>query len=141
MPTPPVEPAPQIAAPVAPVTPAPLAPAPSEIAVSAPAPAPPPPAQAKSDPNAEYAARVKAAVQAALVFPAAAAALDFKGRARVEFKLRDRVPSQAHLLISSGMGLTDRAALQSVEVAQYPPPPTGLQGKEGTYQVWVEFNH
>jgi protein TonB len=141
--TPPAsEPVPQVATPVAPVTPAPLAAAPSPIAPPAAAPSPPPPpATSKSDPNAEYAAKVKAAVQAALIFPPAAAAMDFQGRAHVEFKLRDRVPGGARILSSSGMGLTDRAALQSVEAAQYPVPPKELQGKEATYQVWVEFHH
>jgi protein TonB len=140
--TPPApEPVPQVATPVAPATPAPLAAAPSPIAPPAAAPPPPPQAASKSDPNAEYAAKVKAAVQAALIFPPAAAAMDFQGRARVEFKLRDRAPSQARILVSSGMGLTDRAALQSVEAAKYPPPPQALAGQEKTYEVWVEFHH
>lgn len=110
---------------------------PTEVAPLAP---PPSTVTAKSDVSAEYLARVKAAVQTALIFPPAAAALNFRGRARVEFHLRDGTPSQAHILASSGMGLTDRAALQSVEKALYPPPPGSLQGRDETYQIWVEFH-
>ncbi len=112
--------------------------------VPAPAIAPPPamavPATTHSGPSAEYLAKVKAAVQAAAVYPPAAMELNFRGRTRVEFKLRDGVASQANIITGSGMGLVDRAALQSVRVAVYPPPPAAAQGKEETYQVWVEFN-
>ena len=89
---------------------------------------------------ASYTGKVKAAVQAAVVYPPAAIALGFRGRARVEFKLRDGVPSQANVIAASGMGLVDRAALQSVQTANYPAPPPSLRGKEETYQLWVEFN-
>ena len=104
--------------------------------------APPPPApnvSGKSDRNAEYAAKVRAAVQAAVVYPPAAAALHFAGRVRVEFHLRDSVAGQARVLIASGIGMIDRAALQSVQNARYPEPPADLQGRDLTYQVWVDF--
>lgn len=118
-------------------------PLPASTAVEAPAVAKPPRVSSALpvvDPREEYNAKVKVAVQAALVYPPAAAALNFRGRARVEFKLRDGVSSQARILASSGMGLTDRAALQSVQGAAYPLPPAALRGKEETYQVWIEFN-
>jgi protein TonB len=115
--------------------------APSVFAApAAPAPAPTPSVPGPVDPSAEYIAKVKAAVQAAVVYPPAAAALGFRGRTRVEFRLRDGVSSQARVLMGSGMGLIDRAALQSVQAAAYPAPPADLQGKEHSYQVWVEFN-
>ena len=102
-------------------------------------PAPPPPAGNKDAPNAEYAAKVKAAVQAAVVYPPAAAALHFSGRVRVEFHLRDGVAGQARIVTPSGVGMIDRAALQSVQNARYPEAPPDMQGKDHVYQVWVEF--
>jgi protein TonB len=106
------------------------------------APSPPPPApnvSGKSDRNAEYAAKVRAAVQAAVVYPPAAASLHFTGRVRVEFHLRDGVAGQARVLIASGIGMIDRAALQSVQNAHYPDPPADMHGSDLTYQVWVDF--
>ncbi|HEY4318555.1 MAG TPA: TonB family protein [Herbaspirillum sp.] len=104
--------------------------------------APPPPARntsGKTDRNAEYAAKVRAAVQAAVVYPPAAASLHFSGRVRVEFHLRDGAASQARVLIPSGIGMIDRAALQSVQNAAYPAPPAELRGSDLLYQVWVDF--
>lgn len=129
----------------APSIPMPTALAPSAFSEPASMPAPPspptpPPATtAKADVSAEYAARIRAAVQAAVAYPPAAAALRFAGRVRVEFHLRDAAPSQARVMISSTIGMIDRAALQSVQNAQYPQPPAELQGSDKVYQVWVEF--
>jgi len=106
------------------------------------APPPPPPPQntsGKTDRNVEYAAKVRAAVQAATVYPPAASSLGFSGRVRVEFHLRDAVAGQAKIIVPSGIGMIDRAALQSVQDARYPEPPANLQGSDLTYQVWVDF--
>jgi len=106
-------------------------------------PQPPPPplpsTAGKPDPALEYAARVRAAVQAAVVYPPAAASMNFGGRARVEFLLRDGVPSHVRISQGSGLGMIDRAALKSVQDAIFPPPPPSMQGKDLNYQVWVEF--
>lgn len=125
-----------------PVAPLPVAQAPTTFTEPVSPPPPPPPAPAASgraDPSAEYAAKVRAAVQAAVAYPAAAAALHFAGRVRLEFHLRDTVPSQARVVVSSGIGMIDRAALQSVQSAQYPEPPPDMRGSDRLYQVWVEF--
>lgn len=105
-------------------------------------PTPPPPATVASnaDLNAEYAAKVHAAVQAAHYYPPAAVSLHYSGRVRVEFHLRDGVPSEIRLLAASGFGLIDRAALQAVQNAKYPEPPAEIKGTNNIYQVWVEFN-
>jgi len=105
----------------------------------APPPAPPvvsPPAPAV-DPALAYNMKLAAAVQAAFVVPGPASALGFKGRARVEFHLRDGVASNAKIIQPSGLGAVDRAALKAVEVAAFPAPPAALAGKEGVYQIWV----
>jgi protein TonB len=131
----------QEALPIAP-EPAPVAAATvfSEPAPKTPSPPAPPVATVgKVDPNLEYMVKVRAAVHAAYSYPPAAAAMHFSGRVRVEFHLRDAVPSQARVLVSSGVGFIDRAALQEVEVAGYPEPPAELRGHDNVYQTWVDF--
>ncbi|MDB5991669.1 MAG: TonB family protein [Herbaspirillum sp.] len=111
--------------------------------VAPPSPPPPPaapPATAKADPSPEYAAKVRAAVLAAVYYPPAAAALHYTGRVRVEFHLRDAVPGAARILSGSGIGMIDRAALQTVQNAHYPEPPAEMRGSDRLYQVWVEFS-
>ena len=106
-------------------------------------PAPPPtpePVVGKAEPSVEYAAKVHAAVQAAHFYPPAAVSLHFTGRVRVEFHLRDVTVSEIRLLVASGIGMIDRAALQAVQNAKYPEPPPEIQGTDHVYQVWVEFN-
>ena len=121
---------------------APVAPTPQAVATPTAFTAPPPPARVTAptpsvDPALAYNAKLAAAVQAAFSVPAAAAALNFKGRTRVEFALRDGVVSAIRVLQSSGLGAADRAAIKAVETASFPAPPPSLQGKDGSYQIWV----
>jgi len=106
-------------------------------APSAPPPAVVTPAAPVVDPALAYNFKLAAAVQTAFVVPGPASALGFKGRARVEFHLRDGVASNAKILQPSGLGAVDRAALKAVEAAAFPPPPPALAGKDGVYQIWV----
>jgi protein TonB len=89
--------------------------------------------------EAEFALRLKAAIQAAVVYPAAARNMGFSGRARVEFQFRDGAIDHLKIIQSSGSGLIDQAALASVGNAVLPPIPDSLKGREMTYQVTVEF--
>jgi len=125
-----------------PVTPVPVVETPTAFTepVKPPPPPPPPAVSGRPDPSLEYAAKVRAAVQAAVFYPPAAAALHFAGRVRLEFHLQDGIPGEAHVLVGSGMGIIDRAALQSVRSAHYPEPPADMRGADRVYQVWVEFN-
>jgi len=138
VPTPPALPAPAEAAALPileEVAPPPPMSAPSNAAPTA------PPHQATApaaDPTPAYNAKLAAAVQAVFQLPSVARELGFKGRARVQFKLRDGVISSVELVQSSGLSMVDRAALKAVQVASYPVPPPLLQGKEGQYQIWVE---
>ncbi len=128
---------------VVPEEPKPVVPQVAEAQVNTftePAPPPPQPVVAKAEPSAEYAAKVHAAVQAAHYYPPAAVSLHFSGRVRVEFHLRDVTVSGVKLLVASGIGMIDRAALQAVQNARYPEPPPEIQGTDHVYQVWVEFN-
>lgn len=103
-------------------------------------PPPPPNVDQNAAAMATYAAQIRAAVQDALIYPSAAQAMNYSGRVRVEFGLKDQQPSGLKVLISSKIGLFDRAALAAVSAARYPAPPTALAGQQKTYQVWVEFN-
>lgn len=127
---PPEEPAPPVVAkPTAFSAPAHLPQPPAAAPVNPPAPV--------ADPALAYNVKLAAAVQAAFVVPGPAAALGFKGRARVEFHLRDGIVSNAKVVQASGLGAVDRAALKAVEMASFPVPPPALVGKEGVYQIWV----
>ena len=113
------------------------------VAIAAPPPVvrveppPPPPPPDNADIARSYNAKLSAAVQAAFVVPSAARNLSFKGRARIEFGLRDGVVSAIRVVQSSGLGVVDRAAVTAVESAAFPSPPPALQGRDGVYQIWV----
>ncbi|MBV8380553.1 MAG: energy transducer TonB [Paucibacter sp.] len=143
-PAPPPEPTPEPApAPTpAPVLAPSLPPAPpaAAIPVAAPTPPPMPPAPAPAGPTPEYRARVYAAAQAAFVYPAAAAAVGFKGRTRINFTLHGTTPVNVHVVVGSGMGLVDRAAVHSVESGNYPPPPPELKGTDVNFELWVDLD-
>lgn len=106
-----------------------------------PVPTPPAPAPrpAEADVLADYTAKIRTAVQTALVFPKAADALGYTGRTRVAFRLYQGRQEGARVVVSSGVGMFDRAALQAVREATYPQPPEALRGEARLFQVWVEF--
>ena len=105
----------------------------------APPPPPPPPASGPSDKELEFAARVKAAIQAAVVYPMAAKQMGYRGKAMVEFIYRDGGVMQTHVVQSSGMVMIDNAALAAVSAARFPTPPDSLKGKDVPYRVTVLF--
>jgi periplasmic protein TonB len=96
------------------------------------------PVAAMVDPAIAYNVELTKAVQAAFKVPGSAAALGFKGRARIGFTLLDGTVSAITLILSSTLGAVDRAALNAVEKAEYPAAPEGLQGMQGIYEIWVE---
>ena len=149
-PRPKIKPVPQVVHPRPLPTPAPppirhiATPTVEDSPVALPAP-PPPPAQPipqldrTAEREAEFASKVKAAIQAAVVYPAAARNMGYRGKARVEFTLRDGVPHQAHIIQGSGIGMIDNAALAAVANARYPMTPESIKGKDIPYQVTVFF--
>ncbi len=150
----PLQPPPAIVPPVAqpvekPVPNVPIAaadPAPSQTPVDSPIVAvpPPPPPQPPLTSNAaleaEFAARLRAAIQAAVVYPPAARFMGLKGRARVEFIYRDGSPRQRRILLSSGNGIIDQAALAAVSSAIFPQAPELMRGRDYQYQIAVNFD-
>lgn len=62
------------------------------------------------------------------------------GRTRVSFDYRDGAISDARVVVSSGVGLLDRAALAAVRDAVCPKPESAFAGKTRSEQLWVTFN-
>lgn len=125
-------------------TPEPPTPAPTPTdspIVETPPPPPPAPAPSSSiDKEIEFAARLKAAIQAAVAYPPAARSMGFRGKTRVEFVFRDGSTHQVRVIQGSGIGIIDNAALAAVANANYPQAPETLKGKDMLYQVTVTFD-
>jgi periplasmic protein TonB len=83
---------------------------------------------------------LRAAIQAALHYPESARMAGMSGRTRVAFRYRDGVVSNVSVVVSSGMGLLDRAAVAAVRDAAYPKPEPAFVGKTLSEQLWVTFN-
>ncbi len=86
-----------------------------------------------------YEGRLRAAIQAALHYPPAAAMMGSDGRARVAFAIRDARPDAIRLVRGTGSPQLDLAALAAVRQAAYPSPPAAIAGREMAMLVWVEF--
>lgn len=108
----------------------------------APHPSPPPPAAAPAPAAAtpSFEGELRAAIQAALRYPEAARMAGMAGHTRVAFKYRDGTVTDVKVVISSGIGLLDRAALAAVRDANYPKPEAAWVGKTLSEQLWVTFN-
>jgi periplasmic protein TonB len=125
-----------------PVTPPPAPiPAPNTAPAQSAAPAEPAPAPATAParPDASFEAALRAAIEAALRYPESARMEGITGRTLVGFVYRNGAVSDIHVVVSSGMGLLDHAALAAVRDAVCPPPPHGLEGKSLPEQLWVDF--
>ena len=88
---------------------------------------------------ASFEAKVRAAVQSALRYPPAAKMMHLTGKTQVGFVYRDGQISGAHIVVSSGSEVLDRAALAAVHAAQYPAPEGTAAGQTLNFRVWVVF--
>lgn len=109
--------------------------APRASAPSAPAPVP-----VAATPTPSFEGALRAAIQAALRYPESARMAGMAGRTRVAFEYRDGVASNVSVVVSSGIGILDRAALAAVRDADYPKPEAAFVGKTLSEQLWVTFN-
>jgi TonB family protein len=98
-----------------------------------------PVAPAKTPDHSEFMAKVRSAVQQAFEYPAAASALGLHGRVKVKFRLNQKTPSNAQVLISSGVSMIDRAAIASVMKAHYPDPTTEVNLSQLEFEIWIEY--
>ena len=83
--------------------------------------------------------RLRAAVQAALRYPAAARMMSVTGQAQVGFRWCDGVPSALQVVSSAGMAALDDAAIAAVRTAAYPEPPENLEHHTLNLVVKVNF--
>ncbi len=115
---------------------------PSPIAEATPVSLPSKPVETpKAAPNVSdsFKGAVRAAVQSAVVYPAAARLTHVTGKTEVSFSYQDGRVSNLSVLISSGFNMLDAAALRAVEAATYPVPPAEFAGKILQFEVWVRF--
>ena len=119
------------------VEPTPVAEA-SPVTLPVKRPEPPKPAPPATVPDS-FKGAVKAAVQAAMVYPPSARMAHVGGKTKVAFNYQDGRVSNISIVISSGSGMLDAAARRAVEAATYPSPPADFAGKPLQFDVWVRF--
>ena len=105
-----------------------------------PPPPPPSPPQASTEAVDRFAAEVRAAIQAAIVYPPAARMMKQQGRTKVAFRLVQGHAEDPSVVQSSGIPAIDTAAIAAVRDAAYPAAPAELAGKPLAFAVFVEFN-
>jgi protein TonB len=109
--------------------------------ITSPPPPPPPPAPAVNTELVDrFQAEVRAAIQAAIIYPPTAKMLKQQGRAKVAFTLTHGHAEGAQVIQSSGVATIDTAALAAVRDANYPAPPPEVAGKPLSFAVFVVFS-
>lgn len=89
--------------------------------------------------RSEFNSRVKAAIDAAKVYPREAILSGATGIVRVTFYYKDQHVSDVQIERSSGNRALDRAAMEAVNKAQYPVPPPQLAGQRIRMVINVQF--
>jgi protein TonB len=108
-----------------------------------PPPPPPPPRPAVPDAatvQADFAARLRSAIQSAVRYPRAAQMMQLQGNALVAFTWLDGSVSALSIVHSSGSSMLDAAALAAVRDAFMPPTPLALRGRVLTFSIRVRFH-
>ena len=105
-----------------------------------PPPPPPPPPAVNADVVDRFQAEVRAAIQAAIIYPPTAKMMKQQGRAKVAFTLTHGHAEGAQIIQSSGVAAIDTAALAAVRDANYPAPPPEMAGKPLSFAVFVVFS-
>ena len=118
---------------------------PDPVPDKAPAVAPPPPAQppasaSTAKPSAEFEAKLRDAVQAAVRYPSAAKIMRLTGHVRLGFLYQDGVVSNPRVLVSSGQAMLDRAALAALNDTNFPAAPAELKGHALNLEIVVTFS-
>ncbi len=84
-------------------------------------------------------AKIRQAVQAAMVYPASARMLRREGRAQIGFVFTDGAVSHISVVASSGLHILDDAALAAVQIAPMPRAPAEIGKRILPLRVWVTF--
>ncbi|MBY6239690.1 energy transducer TonB [Methylosinus sp. Sm6] len=78
----------------------------------------------------EFVERLNAALRSASVYPKEARGLKLTGRVLVRVHYRDGKVWDPSIIRSSGFAVLDKAVLEGVVRAVWPPPPRGYEGRE-----------
>ncbi|MHB1543075.1 MAG: energy transducer TonB [Gammaproteobacteria bacterium] len=109
---------------------------------------PPPPAASapprttgRVNPLAFYSAILREQVRAALVVPAIARQMGLSGKTLVIFRLEpDGQMLWARVARTSGSSILDRAALEALHQADFPPFVPRMKRVDTTFELWVHLN-
>jgi protein TonB len=117
---------------------------PAPVADKAPAVASPPVQPAASStnakPSAEFEAKLRDAVQAAVRYPSAARIMKLTGHVRLGFLYQDGTISNPRVVQSSGQVMLDKAALAALNDTSFPAPPAELKGHALNLEIVVTFS-
>ena len=111
------------------------------------APSPPPKRlpPARDVPNvasikANFEAKLRTSIQAAMHYPQAARLMRLSGKSQVRFTFAQGRATAIAISRSSGDSSLDQAAINAVRNAKYPPIPSVLANKVMHFQLWVIFD-
>ncbi|WP_087687501.1 energy transducer TonB [Pandoraea sp. PE-S2R-1] len=98
------------------------------------------PSNVAPGPDDRFIAKLRAAVQAAVVYPMALRGMGLAANIDVEFAYQDGVVSNVHVSRPGRVATLDQAAIAAVQHAAMPSPPPNLAGKLNTFKVRVIFS-
>ena len=107
---------------------------------AAPSQPPTPPAHAGPSATDLFAAKLRAAIQASVVYPFALRDMAVTGQVEVEFVYLDGAVSDVQVVQGGKVSAFDRAAIAAVQAAPMPMPPAELAGHAHTFKVTVNFS-
>lgn len=87
----------------------------------------------------EFVERLNAALRSASRYPEEARGMKLSGRVHISVHYRDGRVWAPSILRSSGFPILDRAVLEGVVRAEWPPPPPGLEGREIVVPITGSF--
>lgn len=124
-----------------PPKPAPPLPAPPKPVSVRPTPAPPRVVSAAPTVHqlAAFEATLRAAIQRALVYPAAARMMHLRGQVRVAFDYHDGKVTNVRVIEAAGFPAFNRAAAEAVARAAYPMPIPAIGHRLMHFVLWVRF--
>lgn len=109
--------------------------------VPAPTPAPTPPSNSSAaGPDERFIAKLRAAVQAAVVYPMSLRGMGLSASIDVEFVYADGVVSNVRVSRPGRIATLDQAAVAAVQRATMPSPPATLAGSPHAFKVRVIFS-
>lgn len=134
-----------VATPKVVATPSPVPDTKPAMPVVAPSPPPKRLPPARDAPNvvsikANFEAKLRTSIQAAMHYPRAARLMRLSGKSQVRFTFAQGRATAIAISQSSGDSSLDQAAINAVQNAKCPPIPSALANKVMHFQLWVIFD-